>query len=138
MHPLVTAHQCERRRLPLVRRFGAQLGRDLDAVAGYRLELSRTCARLVKRADRLDPTQAIQLKGKRPFDRRRYAYLCLVLGAVGRAGSQVALTELADALRRRAADVEGLGFDPDEYRHRLAFVDVVLHLEELGVLRRRG
>ena len=108
VHPLVTATSPNPDALPLIRRFAAPLGRDFDAVAGYRLEQSPTCARLVKRADRLDSTQEVQLKGKKPFDRRRYAYLCLVLGAVGRAGSQVALTELADALappggRRRRA-----------------------------------
>jgi uncharacterized protein (TIGR02678 family) len=134
VHPLVTRMHPNADALTLVRRFAVQLARDLDSVAGYRLELSPTCARLVKRLDRLDATQGIQLPGKRPFDRRRYAYLSLVLGALGRAGTQVALTELADALRRRAAEIDGLGFDPDEYRHRLAFVDVVLHLERLGVL----
>lgn len=136
VHPLVTAAHPNGDALALVRRFAAPLSHDLDAVAGYRLEMAPTCARLVKRHDRIDATQRVQLKDKKPFDRRRYAYLCLALGAVGRAGSQVALTEMADALRRRAADVDGLGFDPDEFRHRLAFVDVVLHLEGLGVLRR--
>lgn len=135
VHPLVTRSSPNRDALALVRRFAAPLARDLEAVAGYRLELNPTCARLVKRIDRLDPTQSIQPPRKRRFDRRRYAYLGLVLGALSRAGSQVALTELADALRRRAADVDGLGFDPDEYRHRLAFVDVILHLENIGILR---
>jgi uncharacterized protein (TIGR02678 family) len=136
VHPLVTATHPNGDALGLVRRFAVPLTRDLDVVAGYRLELAPTCARLVKRNDRLDPTQAVQPRDKRPFDRRRYAYLALVLGAVVRAGTQVALTELADALRRRAAEVDGLGFDPDDYRHRLAFVDVALYLEQLGVLRR--
>ncbi len=134
VHPLVTRTHPNADALALVRRYSVPLARDLDAVAGYRLELSPTCARLVKRVDRLDPTQGIQLPGKRPFDRRRYAFLSLVLGALGRAGTQVALTELADALRRRVAEIDGLGFDPDEYRHRLAFVDVMLYLERLGVL----
>ena len=39
-------------------------------------------------------------------------------------------------LAGNAAEVDGLGFDPDDYRHRLAFVDVALYLEQLGVLRR--
>jgi uncharacterized protein (TIGR02678 family) len=135
VHPLVTRSSPDADALPLVRRFGPALARDFDTVAGYRLELGTTCARLVKRADRLDPTQRVQPRDRKPFDRRRYSYLCLVLGALGRTGPQLALTELADALRRRAAEVDGLGFDPDQYRHRLAFVDVVLHLEALGILR---
>jgi uncharacterized protein (TIGR02678 family) len=134
VQPLVTRTHPNADALALVRRFAIPLARDLDAVAGYRLELSPTCARLVKRIDRLDPTQAVQLPQKKPFDRRRYAYLSLVLGALGRGGTQVALSDVADALRRRAAEIHGLGFDPDEWRHRLAFVDVMLHLERLGVL----
>jgi uncharacterized protein (TIGR02678 family) len=134
VHPLVTATHPNATALALVRRFARQLAADLATVAGYRLELEPTCARLVRRMDRLDDTQLVRRRDGKPFDRRRYTYLCLVLAALGRASSQVALTELADALRRRAADVADLGFDPDEYRHRLAFVDVVRHLLDLGAL----
>jgi uncharacterized protein (TIGR02678 family) len=136
IHPLVTSTYPDRTTLPLVRRFSAQLTDDLGSLAGYRLELSATCARLLRPVDRLDPTQRlVRRRDRKPFDRRRYAYLGLVLAALGRAGTQVALTELADALKRRAAEIDGLGFDPDQYRHRLAFVDVVRHLIELGGLR---
>ena len=90
VHPLVTRTHPNADALAMVRRFAIPLARDLDAVAGYRLELSPTCARLVKRTDRLDPTQAIQLPQKKPFDRRRYAYLSLVLGALGRAAGELA------------------------------------------------
>jgi uncharacterized protein (TIGR02678 family) len=135
VNPLITTTRPTADTLPLVRRFAAPLARDLAEVAGYRLELAPTCARLIRRFDRVDATQAVQPRDRKPFDRRRYAYLCLVLGALGRAGTQVALRDLADTLRRRAAEIEGLGFDPDVYRHRLAFVDVVTHLTELGVLR---
>ena len=134
VHPLVTPTHPFRGALAMVRRFSATLASDLDAVAGYRLEVGASCARLVRRVDRLDDTQAVRRRDRRPFDRRRYAYLCLVLAALGRSGTQVALTELADALKRRAAEVAGLGFDPDTYRHRLAFVDVVRHLLERGAL----
>lgn len=136
IHPLVTTTYPDRTALPLVRRFSPQLTDDLGTLAGYRLELSATCARLLRPSDRLDDTQRlVRRRDRKPFDRRRYAYLSLVLAALGRAGTQVALTELADALKRRAAEIEGLGFDPDHYRHRLAFVDVVRHLIELGGLR---
>lgn len=135
LHPLVTPTAPDASALRLVRRFATPLAADLDAVAGYRLELAASCARLIRRIDRLDDTQTVRRRDRKPFDRRRYAYLGLVLAALGRAGSQVALTELADALRRRAAEIEGLGFDTDEYRHRLAFVDVVRHLIDLGALR---
>jgi uncharacterized protein (TIGR02678 family) len=134
VHPLVTEAHPDRGALALVRRFAAPLTVDLDAVAGYRLEIDAGCARLVRRLDRLDDTQRVRRRDRKPFDRRRYAYLCLVLAALGRAGSQVALTELADALKRRAAEIDTLGFDPDNYQHRLAFVDVVRHLLGLGAL----
>jgi len=136
LHPLVTTSYPDRTALPLVRRFSTPLTDDLATLAGYRLELSATCARLLRPIDRLDGTQRlVRRRDRKPFDRRRYAYLSLVLAALGRAGTQVALTELADALKRRAAEIDGLGFDPDQYRHRLAFVDVVRHLIELGGLR---
>jgi uncharacterized protein (TIGR02678 family) len=135
MLPLVTTTTPDTTALGRVRRFAVPLAADLDSVAGYRLELAASCARLIRRIDRLDDTQRVRRRDGKPFDRRRYAYLALVLAALGRAGTQVALTELADALRRRASEIAGLGFDPDEYRHRLAFVDVVRHLIDLGALR---
>ena len=136
LHPLVTTTSPDRTALPLVRRFSGLLTDDLGTLAGYRLELSATCARLLRPVDRLDGTQRlVRRRDRKPFDRRRYAYLSLALAALGRAGTQVALTELADALKRRAAEIDGLGFDPDQYRHRLAFVDVVRHLIDLGGLR---
>jgi uncharacterized protein (TIGR02678 family) len=136
IHPLVTTTYPDRTALPLVRRFSTQLTNDLATLAGYRLELTATCARLLRPIDRLDGTQRlVRRRDRKPFDRRRYAYLSLALAALGRTGTQVALTELADALKRRAAEIDGLGFDPDQYRHRLAFIDVVRHLIELGGLR---
>lgn len=136
VNPLITEVHPDRTALTLIRRFAVPLSADLDRLAGYRLELAPTCARLVRRIDRLDDTQAtVRRRDRRPFDRRRYAYLALVVAALGRAGAQIALTELAGAVKRRAADIDGLGFDPDEYRHRLAFVEVVRHLLELGALR---
>jgi uncharacterized protein (TIGR02678 family) len=135
VHPLVTETYPDADALPRIRRYLEPLTADLQRIAGYRLQLEATCARLVRRMDRLDDTQLVRRRDRKPFDRRRYAYLCLVLAALGRVGSQVALTELADALRRRAVEVDGLGFDPDQYRHRLAFADVVRHLLHLGALR---
>jgi uncharacterized protein (TIGR02678 family) len=135
VHPLVTATYPDADALPRIRRYLDPLTADLQRVAGYRLQLEATCVRLVRRSDRLDDTQLVRRRDRKPFDRRRYAYLSLVLAALGRVGGQVALTELADALRRRAVEIDGLGFDPDQYRHRLAFVDVVRHLLHLGALR---
>lgn len=134
VHPLVTATAPDRTTLPSIRRFLVPLTADLEAVAGYRLRLTSTCARLLRKLDRPDATQGIRRRDGTSFDRRRYAYLTLVLAILGRSGVQVALTELADALRRRAGEIGDLTFDPDAYRHRLAFVDVIRHLLGLGAL----
>jgi uncharacterized protein (TIGR02678 family) len=135
VHPLVTATSPDRTTLTNVRRFLEPLTADLEAIADYRLELTATCARLVRRVDRPDPTQVVRRRDGTAFDRRRYAYLALVLGVLGRSGVQVALTELAASLRRRAGEIADLTFDPDVYRHRLAFVDVVRYLLGLDVLQ---
>jgi uncharacterized protein (TIGR02678 family) len=133
--PLVTTTYPDPGALRTVRRFLAPLRADLGDLAGYRIEVTPSCARLVRRIDRPDPTQVVRRRDRTPLDRRRYAYLCLVLAELQRPSSQVALTELAERLRRRAADIEGLSFDPDTYRHRLAFADAVRVLLEFGALR---
>jgi hypothetical protein len=56
VHPLVTATHPNGAALALVRRFARPLAADLAAVAGYRLSSTPTCARLVRRIDRLDDT----------------------------------------------------------------------------------
>ena len=133
-HAIVTAHHPDGDALVRVRRWAPQLQVDLAELAGYRLEVTQTVVRLVRRLDRLDRTQPLASNG-RPFDRRRYAYLCLCLAALGRAGAQITLTELAAAVRSAAADIAGLGFDPDRYAQRIAFVDAVLYLESVGAMR---
>jgi uncharacterized protein (TIGR02678 family) len=132
-HAIVTAQHPDAESLDRVRRWAPKLQVDLADLAGYRLEITQTVIRLVRHLDRLDRTQPLTSNG-RPFDRRRYAYLCLCLAALGRAGAQIALTELAGAVRSSAADVAGLGFDPDKYAQRIAFVDAVLYLERIGAV----
>jgi len=103
-------------------------------ILGYHLELTGTTARLVRVFDDLDASQPARTKSGRAFDRRRYAYLCLVLSAVGRAGIQVALSELAERVAADAGRVGGLGLDTDRAADRGAFVDAVAWLEERGAL----
>ncbi|NES14757.1 MULTISPECIES: DUF2398 family protein [Micromonospora] len=134
-HPLITATWPDERALPRVRRFAATLRRDLAEAFGYRLELHGATARLVRAKDRLDGTQPAVSRTGRPFDRQRYAYLSLCLAALGRAGIQIALSELADSVAGDANRITGLGLDPDHGPDRRAFVDAVGWLEERGVLR---
>jgi uncharacterized protein (TIGR02678 family) len=134
-HPLISERYPDQRALPLIRRWHSTLRADLAEAFGYRLELSGTAARLVRTADDLDASQPARTRTGREFDRRRYAYLALVLAALGRAGIQVALSELADVVAADANRIDGLGLDTGRGPHRAAFVDVVTWLEDRGALR---
>jgi uncharacterized protein (TIGR02678 family) len=134
-HPLITETYPDVAALPLVRRWAEHLREDLDRAFGYRLELSPTTARLVRVLDRLDASQPARTGTDRPFDRRRYAYLALTLAALSRAGAQLALSELADAVSADAARIEGLGLSTERAADRAAFVDAVAWLEIRGALR---
>ncbi|MDT4995109.1 MAG: hypothetical protein QOH97_5001 [Actinoplanes sp.] len=134
-HPLITESWPDERALPRVRRFSAALRGDLADAFGYRLELHGGTARLVRTADALDPDRPAVTRTGRPFDRQRYAYLSLGLAALGRAGIQITLSELADAVAGDANRITGLGFDPDAGPDRRALVDAVGWLEDRGVLR---
>lgn len=134
-HPLITSGWPDERALPRVRRFSAELRRDLGEAFGYRLELHGSTARLVRTADTLTPDRPAVTRTGRPFDRQRYAYLSLALAVLGRAGIQITLSELAGAVAGDANRITGLGFDPDTGPDRRALVDAVGWLEERGVLR---
>ena len=133
-HPLVTAGWPDEKALPRVRRFAGTLARDLAAAFEYRLELHGHTARLLRTRDAVDPTHPALSRTGRPFDRQRYAYLSLCLAALGRAGIQTTLTELADVVAADANRITGLGLDPDRGGDRRAFVDAVGWLEERGAL----
>lgn len=134
-HPFITTGWPDDRALARVRRFSAALRQDLAEAFGYRLELHGATARLVRTADRLDPTQPALSRTGRPFDRQRYAYLALCLATLGRAGIQITLSELAESVAADAGRITGLGLDPDRGADRRAFVDAVGWLEERGALR---
>lgn len=122
--------------LAAVRRFEPELQIDFDALARYRLEVSPSCARLIKRPLRIDASSPLRRTNtdRTPFDRRRYAYLCLVVAALGRSGVQTTISTIADSLRRRAADIAHIDFDPDVAAHRRALVDVLGWLESQRAL----
>jgi uncharacterized protein (TIGR02678 family) len=134
-HPLITTVWPDAGALPLVRRWADQLRTDLPELLGYRLITTADTARLVRVHDDLDTSQPALTRGERPFDRRRYAYLVLTLAALGRAGAQIALSELADTVAADAARIDGLGMDTERKPDRDAFVDAVAWLEARGALR---
>jgi uncharacterized protein (TIGR02678 family) len=91
--------------------------------------------RLRRVQDALDGTRPAVTRARRPFDRRRYAYLVLTLSALGRSGTQIALSELADAVAADAGRIDGLGMDTGRKPDRDAFVDAVSWLEARGALQ---
>jgi len=134
-HPLITASYPDSSALPLVRRWVRQLRTDFGEVLGYTLLSSGDTIRLRRVQDTLDGTRPAVTRARRPFDRRRYAYLVLALSALGRSGAQIALSELADAVAADAGRIDGVGMDTGRKPDRDAFVDAVAWLEARGALR---
>lgn len=134
-HPLITATYPDSTTLPLVRRWASQLREDLAESLGYTLVSTGDTIRLRRVQDALDPSRPARTRAKKPFDRRRYAYLVLTMSALGRSGSQISLSELADAVAAEAGRVDGLGMDTGRKADRDAFVDAVAWLEARGALR---
>ena len=134
-HPLITAGYPDQATLPLARKWAGQLRADFAEVLGYTLVSAGETIRLRRAQDTLDSTRPALTRARRPFDRRRYAYLVLALSALGHSGSQIALSELADAVAAEAGRVDGLGMDTGRKADRDGFVDAVAWLEARGALR---
>ncbi|UGT66856.1 TIGR02678 family protein [Nocardia gipuzkoensis] len=131
---LVTRTYPDRIALPLIRRWATELREDLAELFGYRLEVTETTARVFPVPDRLDAGRPARTPAERVFDRRRYAYLALALAALGRAGDQITLSELADQVAAYAGRVDGLELATDRAADRDAFVDAVGWLTVRGAL----
>ncbi|WP_405167800.1 TIGR02678 family protein [Nocardia sp. NBC_01499] len=131
---LVTRTYPDRIALPLIRRWATELREDLAELFGYRLEVTETTARVFPIIDRLDAGKPARTPADRLFDRRRYAYLALSIAALGRAGDQITLSELADQVGAYAGRVEGLELSTDRAADRDAFVDAVGWLTHRGAL----
>ncbi|WP_067666423.1 TIGR02678 family protein [Nocardia miyunensis] len=131
---LITRSYPDRIALPLLRRWATELREDLAELFGYRLEVTETTARLFPVLDRLESGRPARTPGDRVFDRRRYAYLSLALAALGRAGDQITLSELADQVASYATRVDGLELSTDRAADRDAFVDAVAWLAARGAL----
>ncbi|MGY4102556.1 TIGR02678 family protein [Nocardia sp. R16R-3T] len=131
---LVTRTYPDRIALPLIRRWATELREDLAELFGYRLEVTETTARVFPVLDRLDSGKPARAVTERVFDRRRYAYLALALAALGRAGDQITLSELADRVAAYTGRIEGLELSPERAADRDAFVDAVGWLAHRGAL----
>src|ERR1700750_128362 len=118
--PLITASSPDRTALPLARKWARQLRADFAEVLGYTLVSTGGTIRLRRVQDTLDTTRPVLTRGRR---------------ALGGSGSQVALSELADAVAAEAGRIDGLGMDTGRKADRDAFVDAVAWLEALGATR---
>jgi len=87
--------------------------------------------------DSLDATQrsVFAARSGRPFDRRRLAYLCLVLAAFQRSRIEISLVDLVRAFAPMANAIDGLGFEPTITEHKRAVVDVLDWLADHSALR---
>jgi uncharacterized protein (TIGR02678 family) len=135
-HDVITATRPRPGTLEQVLRWADQLTADLREILGYTLIATTRQVRLIRRLDALDPTQTtIFAKNGKPFDRRRLAYLCLVLASFQRSRVEVSLADLVRALTPAANAIDGLSFDATVTAHKAAVVDVLDWLVERGALK---
>lgn len=130
--PLVTSKDPEA--FALVRRWEQVLGNEFSQKFGYRLDVSRTSARLLRRPASLSAQRGARLPNGRPMSRWGYVYFALVLAALEQPGRQVLASELLDRIEQRARGDEQLSLDAREYAQRKGFSDAVKYLGYLGVL----
>jgi uncharacterized protein (TIGR02678 family) len=123
--------------LEQVLRWADQMTADLRELLGYTLIATTRQVRLGRRLDALDPTQSAVFSSRygKPFDRRRLAYLCLVLASFQRSRVEISLADLVRAFTPAANAIDGLGFDPIVTAHKAAVVDVLDWLADRGALR---
>src|ERR1700728_735154 len=134
---VVTATRPRPGMLEAVLRWADQLSKDLRDHLGYTLIATTRQVRLIRRLDGLAPSQTtiFTAKSGRPFDRRRLAYLCLILASFQRSRVEVSLADLVRAFTPSANAIDGLGFTPTVSAHKAAVVDVLDWLADRGALR---
>jgi uncharacterized protein (TIGR02678 family) len=134
---VITATRPRPGTLEQVLRWADQMTADFRELLGYTLIATTRQVRLSRRLDALDPTQsaAFSARSGRPFDRRRLAYLCLVLASFQRSRVEISLADLVRGLTPGANAIDGLGFDPVVTAHKAAVVDVLDWLADRGALR---
>ena len=134
---LITASRPRAGALATVLRWADLMARDFAALFGYTLIATAHQIRLVRRLDTVDDTQrsVFAARSGRPFDRRRLAYLCLVLAVFQRSRIEISLADLVRAFAPTANAIDGLGFDATITEHKRAVVDVLDWLADHGALR---
>jgi uncharacterized protein (TIGR02678 family) len=136
-YDLITASRPRAGALETVLRWADLMSRDFAELLGYTLIATAHQVRLVRRLDTVDATQrsVFASRGGRPFDRRRLAYLCLVLAVFQRSRIEISLADLVRSFAPTANAIEGLGFEATITEHKRAVVDVLDWLADHGALR---
>src|SRR3984885_480107 len=136
-HDVITATRPRPGTLEQVLRWADQMTGDFRELVGYTLIATTRQVRLSRRLDTLDPTQSAIFSSRsgRPFDRRRLAYLCLVLASFQRSRVEISLADLVRGFTPGANAIDGLGFHPTVTAHKAAVVDVLDWLADRGALR---
>lgn len=130
--PLLTTRDDEFR---LVLRWEPVLRNEFGQKLGYRLDVSRSAARLLRRPASTTETRGAYIeRNGRHLGRWGYVYLCLTLAALEQPGHQVVASELLGRITNLARGDERLALDTTEYSQRRAFRDAVRYLEQVGVL----
>jgi uncharacterized protein (TIGR02678 family) len=122
----------------LVRRRREQIRQWFDYYCGWTLTVEPRLgyARLVKVRTVTDPSRPARRtrSGRAPFDRRRYALLCVVAAEL-LAVPVTTIGLLADRVGRATAEDDVVPtFDTSSRGERMAFVDVLRMLESYGVV----
>jgi uncharacterized protein (TIGR02678 family) len=136
-HDVITATRPRQGTHEQVLRWADQMTTDLRELLGYTLIATTRQVRLSRRLDALDPSQSAIFSSRygKPFDRRRLAYLCLVLASFQRSRVEISLADLVRAFTPAANAIDGLGFDPTVSAHKAAVVDVLDWLADRCALR---
>jgi uncharacterized protein (TIGR02678 family) len=136
-HDVITVAHPRPGLLEQVLRWADQMSADFRDLLGYTLIATTRQVRLGRRLDAFDPTQSAIFSSRygKPFDRRRLAYLCLMLASFQRSRVEISLADLVRAFAPAANAIGGLGFDPTVTAHKVAVVDVLDWLADRGALR---
>lgn len=134
---LITAGRPRAGALGTVLRWADLMAADFAELLGYTLIATAQQVRLVRRLDTVDASQrsVFAARSGRPFDRRRLAYLCLVLAVFQRSRIEISLADLVRSFSPAANQIGGLGFDATITEHKRAVVDVLDWLADHGALR---
>ncbi len=132
----ITAARPRAGALAAVLRWADLIARDFTELLGYTLIATAHQVRLIRQLDTLDATQrsVFAARSGRAFDRRRLAYLCLVLAVFQRSRIEISLADLVRALTPSANVIDGLGFEATVTEHKRAVVDVLDWLADHGGL----